>query len=1096
MASETHCIGIDLSTVDTKAAIFLRGKTEIIKHWGADEMPSVVAFTDTGYLVGAPAVEQAYQNPQNTIFDVMKYVGTLRREGRTAGNKITQDEGKTVFVVQHRNATIRITPVEVLAMILAEVIKSANDLLGTTVHMFSAVITVPASHDTRRRQAIWDAAEIAGLNCLHLVNATTSACAYHYMSKKKQSLMAIENILVINLVDVTSDVSVATINDGHIEVKAVSFSRYEGSASFDRELLRNVAGVFQERTGHDLLNDDLARDRLSRACVKARRKLTIYNQWPVEIDALYKGSNFRWIMTREWLTQACDILVPYITDLVEKTLEEADIAMSDIHTVCFRGDSRVLLMDKLLSNVLTEAYFSSEERFDQNAAVGGAAYIAARSWESHHSARLRKLVWVDVIPFSIGVEKEHGFIEFIVKRNTTIPTRRSIQLPTAKYQQWGWETVNIFEGNHAVTQYNWVLGTLQLPRTNYDPSSLREEITITVEIHREGETIVNAVNESTGATSSMNITEDLRLSNDEFEQMKARVRNFAFADLSDTDSMEGCKTLLSLSNPPENLAWEEKERELSFSGTESEEGIIHGRKFQFANGGRFCGFGRQLAPSSQISSSDCGVESKRLSISETLDVAPAPVDLEPVPDETGRLALHHKVHLNNFKTEDLRHTITELFPVQLDGAICNHLDLEYTDHNFIVISTFLKNSGHLSWSRVPRLYTILRLIDRLDRLDMFIQIGITDIWFPFTQSSLPNALSPTAKAGILAHQHRVMSKSIVFENDVNQKHSHFGQGEPLPFQVLARLGMGSHGQVDKVMSTVSSREFARKLFTRRKGLGKEAVKSFLIELKVLKKVQHYHCVELVQSYTDPTHFAILMIPVADCNLFEYYTIARTSPDKLSLLRSFLGCLASALQYIHSIKIRHRDIKPQNVLVKGDRVLLTDFGIALDWENLTGSTTTADSGKTLLYAAPEVARLDKRNSMADIWSLGCVFFEIVTVLKSESVMAMRNFFAEQIGNYRFYTNVDSFPKWATKLQKMGAEKDDIVFQWIGAMLDENPDNRPTAATLHAEIATECSKYGVPYCGGCCLDVAGSSEAEDDDEDAWAQATSSTGTAASG
>src|SRR5689334_6446879 len=103
------------------------------------------------------------------------------------------------------------------------------------------------------------------------------------------------------------------------------------------------------------------------------------------------------------------------------------------------------------------------------------------------------------------------------------------------------------------------------------------------------------------------------------------------------------------------------------------------------------------------------------------------------------------------------------------------------------------------------------------------------------------------------------------------------------------------------------------------------------------------------SYTDPKYFALLMAPVADCNPNEYYVLARECRDKRSLLRSFLGCLANALHYIHSIRIRHRDIKPHNILIKSDRILLTDFGIALDWENLSRSTTTADSGKTWVYA---------------------------------------------------------------------------------------------------------------------------------------------------
>jgi serine/threonine protein kinase len=122
---------------------------------------------------------------------------------------------------------------------------------------------------------------------------------------------------------------------------------------------------------------------------------------------------------------------------------------------------------------------------------------------------------------------------------------------------------------------------------------------------------------------------------------------------------------------------------------------------------------------------------------------------------------------------------------------------------------------------------------------------MTDIWLPFTQRSLPTTLSPTARAQFLQHQDKVLSKSLLFEKSSDRKHAHFAHGEPLPFQVVAKLGAGAHAHVDKVMSVVSHREFARKLFRRQRGVEKDAVKSFLVELQILKRVQHYHCVELV-----------------------------------------------------------------------------------------------------------------------------------------------------------------------------------------------------------------------------------------------------------
>jgi serine/threonine protein kinase len=243
----------------------------------------------------------------------------------------------------------------------------------------------------------------------------------------------------------------------------------------------------------------------------------------------------------------------------------------------------------------------------------------------------------------------------------------------------------------------------------------------------------------------------------------------------------------------------------------------------------------------------------------------------------------------------------------------------------------------------------------------------------------------------------------------------------------------------------------------------------------------------VQSYTDPKFFALLMVPVGECNLYEYYELAAKSPDKLTLLRSFFGCLATALEYIHSIKIRHRDIKPQNVLVKGHRVLLTDFGIALDWENLSRSTTTADSGKTLIYAAPEVIRYERRNTSADVWSLGCVFLEMVTILKGETISRMRAFFEALSGNCRIYANVENVAQWINKLRSVGREKDNAILNWVRAMLAEEAKDRLTAAEVCADIVHESKTQQVVFCGSCCLEVADSSGAEDfDADDLWGEA----------
>jgi serine/threonine protein kinase len=175
------------------------------------------------------------------------------------------------------------------------------------------------------------------------------------------------------------------------------------------------------------------------------------------------------------------------------------------------------------------------------------------------------------------------------------------------------------------------------------------------------------------------------------------------------------------------------------------------------------------------------------------------------------------------------------------------------------------------------------------------------------------------------------------------------------------------------------------------------------------------------------------------------------------------------------------------LLRKCKLTRAKLGIALDWENLSRSTTTADSGKTLVYAAPEVAQYEKRNTSADVWSLGCVFLEMVTVLKGETVAGMRSFFQERTSNYRFYANIPNFGPWAQKLRAMGNDKDNTVFKWVRAMLDKDGDERPTASVLYEDVVKECTLLHIPFCGSCCVEGAGSSSVEDtDEEDVWEQA----------
>jgi hypothetical protein len=191
------------------------------------------------------------------------------------------------------------------------------------------------------------------------------------------------------------------------------------------------------------------------------------------------------------------------------------------------------------------------------------------------------------------------------------------------------------------------------------------------------------------------------------------------------------------------------------------------------------------------------------------------------------------------------------FPVNPTAPVAERKS--FTERDLRDISEVLHRSGKQPWSRVPRLYATLRIINQLPALNGFLAEGITDVWFPFSHRTLPASLrSPAARCDFLDAQNLVLAKALDLEKE-DGKHRHFSNPEDIPFRKLAELGKGGYGFVDKVLSTVSYKQYARKLIPRGRTFRKdrEVLKDFERELATLKKLSHTHVVELVGSYTDP-----------------------------------------------------------------------------------------------------------------------------------------------------------------------------------------------------------------------------------------------------
>jgi len=302
----------------------------------------------------------------------------------------------------------------------------------------------------------------------------------------------------------------------------------------------------------------------------------------------------------------------------------------------------------------------------------------------------------------------------------------------------------------------------------------------------------------------------------------------------------------------------------------------------------------------------------------------------------------------------------------------------------------------------------------------------------------------------------VQSSALDLERETG-RHRHFPSADDVPFIKLEDLGKGAFGYVDRVISTISHKEYARKLIPRGRTFQRDRkiLRDFERELGTLKKLRHRHIVRLIGSYTDPRFVGIVMSPVAECDLKDYLNnCVSDSKSNLhspkSFIRSFFGCLTSALSYLHDNRIRHKDIKPQNVLVSQYTVYLTDFGIALDWSEIGQSTTTGPTPKTARYCALEVSDYAPRNTSSDMWSLGCIFLEIWTVLKGETVANLHAFLdANGALSSCYYLNSDATLSWMLNLESKSTLADNSPQDWIRHLLVEDKGKRWTARELLSE-----------------------------------------------